>query len=161
MSMEGTKAEEFSLIGSDGQQHNLEKYAGKTVIIYFYPRDNTPGCTKEACGFRDTYKELTDRNSILLGVSKDSQISHNKFIAAFNLPFVLLSDPDATMMKAYGAYGEKTACGRTSMGTIRSTVIIGPDGIVKKHWPKVAKAEQHPADVLEYLKKHEFSGGMS
>jgi len=155
MSMEGTKTEEFSLIGSDGQQHTLGKYAGKTVIIYFYPRDNTPGCTKEACRFRDSYQEFTDRNIILLGVSKDSQTSHNKFIAAFNLPFVLLSDPDTTMMKAYGAYGEKTACGRTSMGTIRSTVIIGPDGIVKKHWPKVAKAEQHPADVLEYLKNHE------
>lgn len=156
MSMEGMKAEGFSLTGSDGQLHTLEKYAGKTMIIYFYPRDNTPGCTKEACGFRDTYKELADRNIILLGVSKDNQISHNKFIAAFHLPFVLLSDPDATMMKAYGAYGEKTACGRTSMGTIRSTVIIGPDGIVKKHWPKVAKAEQHPVDVLDYLKKHEL-----
>ncbi|MBT1071328.1 peroxiredoxin [Pelotalea chapellei] len=153
MSLEGKKAPDFLLEGSDGKQHSLKEYLGKRVVIYFYPRDNTPGCTKEACGFRDSYQELTGDNTVLLGVSKDSTASHNKFITAFNLPFVLLTDPDTTMMQAYGAYGEKTACGRTTMGIIRSTVIIGPDGIVQKQWPKVAKAEQHPAEVLKYLKK--------
>jgi len=152
MSLEGKHAPDFSLEGSDGKQHTLSEYAGKTVVIYFYPKDNTPGCTKEACGFRDSYQELTGKDVVLLGVSKDSLTSHAKFISAFNLPFVLLSDPAATMMLTYGAYGEKVACGKTTIGTIRSTVVIGKDGIVKKHWSKVAKAETHPAQVLDYLK---------
>jgi peroxiredoxin Q/BCP len=151
MSLEGKKAPDFSLEGSDGRLHSLEEYLGKTVIIYFYPRDNTPGCTKEACGFRDSYGDLTGKGVVLLGVSKDSIASHAKFINSFNLPFVLLSDPDAAMMQAYGAFGEKVLYGKKSVGTIRSTVLIGPDGIVKKQWPKVAKAEQHPPQVLEYL----------
>lgn len=152
MSLEGKHAPDFSLEGSDGKQHTLSEYAGKTVVIYFYPKDNTPGCTKEACGFRDSYQELTGKDVVLLGVSKDSLSSHAKFISTFNLPFVLLSDPAATMMLTYGAYGEKVACGKTTIGTIRSTVVIGKDGIVKKHWSKVAKAETHPAQVLEFLK---------
>ena len=152
MSLEGKKAPGFSLAGSDGCQHTLKQYAGNTVVIYFYPKDNTPGCTKEACGFRDSYKELAERGVVVLGVSKDSIVSHGKFIANFSLPFVLLSDPDCTMMKAYEAYGEKVACGKTTIGTIRSTVVVGPDGIVKKQWAKVAKAEQHPEQVLEYLR---------
>lgn len=152
MSLEGKKAPDFLLEGSDGEQHSLEQYAGKTVVIYFYPKDNTPGCTKEACGFREYHKELTDRGVVLLGVSKDSIASHNKFTINYRLPFVLLSDPDSTMMKNYGAFGEKIMCGKKSLGTIRSTVIIGPDGLVKKQWAKVAKAEQHPDQVLEYLR---------
>lgn len=151
MSLEGKKAPDFTLEGSDGRQHSLSEYAGKTVVIYFYPKDNTPGCTKEACGFRDNYARLSDNDIVLFGVSKDSIASHAKFIDAFGLPFVLLTDPDTTMMQAYGAFGEKVACGRKTVGIIRSTVIIGPDGIVKKQWPKVAKAEQHPAQVLDYL----------
>ena len=151
MALEGSKAPDFVLAGSDGAQHSLKQYAGKTVIIYFYPRDNTPGCTKEACGFRDHYRELTEKGIVLLGVSKDSIAAHDKFIAAFTLPFVLLSDPDCTMMQAYGAYGEKTMYGKKTLGTIRSTVVIGPDGIVKKQWAKVAKAEQHPEQVLAYI----------
>jgi peroxiredoxin Q/BCP len=152
MSLEGKQAPAFTLEGSDGKQHTLAEYAGKTVVLYFYPKDNTPGCTKEACGFRDNLSKLTDIYIVLFGISKDSIASHNKFISAFELPFVLLTDPDTTMMQAYGAYGEKVACGKTTIGIIRSTVVIGPDGIVKKQWPKVAKAEQHPAQVLEYLK---------
>jgi len=152
MSLEGTQAPDFTLQGSDGKQHTLKQYAGKTVIIYFYPKDNTPGCTKEACGFRDSNQKLRENGIVLLGVSKDSIASHNKFIDAFGLPFVLLSDPDTTMMQAYEAFGEKVTCGKKTIGIIRSTVVIGPDGIVKKHWPKVAKAEQHPGQVLEYLK---------
>ena len=123
-------------------------------MIYFYPKDNTPGCTKEACGFRDNYRELLDRGIVLLGVSKDSIASHNRFIGNQGLPFVLLSDPDAGMMQAYGAFGEKVLYGKRSLGTIRSTVVIGPDVVVRKHWAKVAKAEQHPAQVLEYLIKN-------
>lgn len=152
MALEGKKAPEFVLDGSDGKQHSLKQYAGKTVVVYFYPKDNTPGCTKEACGFRDNYKELTDRGVVVLGVSKDSITAHGKFIANYDLPFVLLSDPEFKMMQAYEAYGEKVMCGKKTVGTIRSTVIIGPDGIVKKQWVKVAKAEQHPAQVLEYLR---------
>jgi len=152
MSLEGKKAPEFLLDGSDGLQHGLKQYAGKTVVIYFYPKDNTPGCTKEACGFRDHFKALTDSGVVVLGVSKDSIAAHNKFIANYTLPFVLLSDPDCSMMQVYEAFGEKVMCGKTSLGTIRSTVIVGPDGIVKKQWSKVAKAEQHPDQVLEYLR---------
>lgn len=152
MTLEGSKAPDFSLEGSDGEQHSLKQYGGKTVVIYFYPRDNTPGCTKEACGFRDNYKELTDKGIVLFGVSKDSIAAHSKFISKYILPFVLLSDPDAAMMQAYGAFGDKVMYGKKTTGTIRSTVIIGPDGVVMRHWPKVAKADQHPEHVLDYLR---------
>lgn len=152
MSLEGKKAPDFDLAGSDGKRHKLSDYAGKTVVIYFYPRDNTPGCTKEACGFRDLHTEVTGLNVQLLGVSKDSLASHDKFIRDFGLPFVLLSDPDASMMKAYGAFGEKTSYGKTTMGTIRSTVVVGPDGVVLKHWTTIKKADAHPEQVLDYLK---------
>ena len=153
MSLEGKKAPDFDLEGSDGKRHSLSDYAGKTVVMYFYPRDNTPGCTKEACGFRDLHNILLDRNVVLLGVSKDSLKSHDKFIRDFGLPFVLLSDPEAAMMQAYGAFGEKVQYGKTTMGTIRSSVIVGPDGTVLKQWAKVAKAEEHPAAVLDFLQK--------
>jgi peroxiredoxin Q/BCP len=152
MTLEGTKAPDFFLEGSDGRQHSVKQYAGKTVVIYFYPKDNTPGCTKEACGFRDNYKELTDKGVIVLGVSKDSIAAHKKFTTNYALPFILLSDPDYSMMQAYQAFGEKVMCGKKTVGTIRSTVIVGPDGIVKKQWTKVAKAEQHPDEVLAYLR---------
>lgn len=152
MSLEGKKAPQFTLEGSDGRNHSLDQYTGKKVVIYFYPKDNTPGCTKEACGFRDRYKELNDMDVVVFGVSKDSIASHNKFIAGQSLPFVLLTDADCSMMKSYGAYGEKVMCGKTSLGIIRSTVVIGPDGIVKKHWQKVAKAEQHPEQVMDFLR---------
>jgi peroxiredoxin Q/BCP len=153
MSLEGHKAPDFTLEGSDGKPHSLTEYAGKTVVIYFYPKDNTPGCTKEACGFRDQDAALRAMGIVLLGVSKDSLKSHDKFIATFGLPFVLLSDPEARMMTAYGAYGEKVMYGKKCLGIIRSTVVIGPDGSVLKHWPKVAKADLHPAEVVDYLKK--------
>ncbi len=151
MSLEGKEAPAFQLAGSDGRMHSLKEYAGKTVIIYFYPRDNTPGCTKEACGFRDNHQALNKLNAVVLGVSKDSLTSHDKFIADFKLPFTLLSDPEAKMMAAYGAFGEKVMYGKKTTGTIRSTVVVGPDGKVVKQWGKVAKAETHPADVLAFL----------
>jgi len=152
MSLEGKKAPDFRLEGSDGRTHALADSLGRTLVIYFYPRDNTPGCTKEACGFRDLQPELTGLNVTLLGVSKDSLKSHDKFIRDFSLPFILLTDPDAAMMTAYGAFGEKVMYGKQTTGSIRSTVVIGPDGIVAKHWTKVAKAETHPTAVLDYLR---------
>ena len=152
MALEGKKAPDFLLEGSDGARHTLKQYAGKTVVIYFYPKDNTPGCTKEACGFRDHFTELTDSGVVVLGVSKDSIASHSKFITNYTLPFVLLSDPDCSMMQAYEAFGEKVMYGTKTTGTIRSTVIVGPDGTVIKQWAKVAKAEQHPEQVLAYLR---------
>jgi peroxiredoxin Q/BCP len=149
--MVGKKAPDFLLKGSNGKEHSLKDYAGKTVVLYFYPKDNTPGCTKEACGFRDLTPKLKKLNAVVLGVSRDSLTSHDKFIADFKLPFVLLSDPTAKMMQAYSAFGEKMQYGKLVMGTTRSTVVVGPDGKVSKHWKKVAKADEHPAKVLEFL----------
>ena len=150
-SLEGKKAPAFTLEGSDGKKHSLKDYAGRKIVIYFYPRDNTPGCTKESCGFRDLNEQITDLNTVVLGISKDSLKSHDKFINDFNLPFVLLSDPDMKMMQAYGAFGEKVLYGKTSLGVIRSTVIVDEKKMIIKHWRKVPKAEAHPAKVLEYL----------
>lgn len=154
MSLEGKPAPDFALEGSDGKIHRIADYKGKTVVIYFYPKDNTSGCTKEACGFRDNFDTLQGKGVIVLGVSKDSIASHGKFINAHGLPFTLLSDPGTVMMQAYGAFGTKIMYGKETTGTIRSTVIVGPDGIVKKHWQKVAKADQHPAQVLDFLAKN-------
>lgn len=148
----GKKAPAFTLEGSDGKKHSLKDYAGKTVVLYFYPRDNTPGCTKEACGFRDLQSELADLDAVVLGVSKDSLASHDKFIGKFNLPFVLLSDPDTKVMAKYGAFGEKMHYGKLIVGCIRTTTIIGSDGIVVKHWKTVPKAADHPQKVLEFLR---------
>jgi peroxiredoxin Q/BCP len=150
-SLVGKKAPDFKLEGSDGKPHRLADYKGKTVVLYFYPRDNTPGCTKEACGFRDDHKALQKQGAVVLGVSKDSVASHQGFIDKFELPFVLLSDPDTKVMQAYGAWGEKMMYGKPVTGTIRSTVVIGPDGKVQKHWTAVKKAEEHPAQVLAFL----------
>lgn len=152
MITEGKPAPDFELVGSDGKTHSLAEYRGKRVVIYFYPRDNTPGCTKEACAFRDLQPELAGLNAVVLGVSKDSLKSHDKFIRDFGLPFTLLSDPDLGMMKSYGAYGAKVMYGKPVEGVIRSTVIIAADGKVLKHWQKVAKAETHPQDVVKFLK---------
>jgi len=150
-SLEGKTAPAFSLEGNDGKTHSLEDYKGKTVVVYFYPKDNTPGCTKEACGFRDLNAALKKSSALVLGVSKDSIDSHNKFVEKFKLPFVLLSDPKLEMMKKYSAYGKKMMYGKEVQGTIRSTVVIGPKGDVIKHWTTVKKAEEHPQAVLDYL----------
>ncbi len=151
-SLEGKRAPAFNLEGNDGRKHSLEDYKGQTVVLYFYPKDNTPGCTKEACGFRDLMQQIKKSAPVVLGVSKDSIASHDKFAAKFKLPFVLLSDPKAEMMKKYGAWGKKMMYGKEVEGTIRSTVIIGGNGEVKKHWPMVKKAEGHPAEVMSFLK---------
>ncbi len=149
----GEKAPDFKLPGSDGKEHSLEDYKGKKLIIYFYPKDNTSGCTKEACGFKELQNDINNLNAVVLGVSKDSLKSHDRFIEKFGLPFVLLSDTESKMMQDYDAWGEKKVCGKVSIGCIRSTVIVDEKGIVLKHWPKVRKAADHPKKVLEYLKE--------
>ena len=148
---EGKTAPAFTLENASGDKVSLADFAGKNVILYFYPKDDTPGCTKEACGFRDDWKQLQKQNAVVLGVSADSPESHRKFAAKYGLPFPLLSDPDRKVMEKYGAYGEKIMYGKKTVGVIRSTVWIGPDGKVKKHWARVPSAEQHPAKVLELL----------
>ena len=152
---EGKKAPAFALVDDNGKSVKLADYAGKNVILYFYPKDDTPGCTKEACGFRDLWKEIQKRNAVVLGVSPDGGAAHQKFRAKYKLPFTLLSDPDRKVMTTYGAFGEKTMYGKKVQGVIRSTVWIGPDGKVKKHWARVPKAEEHPARVLEALEAGE------
>ncbi len=150
---QGQAAPDFTLTGSDNREHTLQDYADKKLIIYFYPKDNTSGCTKESCAFGEMFGELQAMDINLLGVSKDSLASHDKFISKFNLPFTLLSDPDKIMLQDYDAWGEKKNYGKVTMGCIRSTVLIDTDGTVLKHWPKVRKAADHPQQVLEYLKE--------
>ncbi|HEY8516699.1 MAG TPA: thioredoxin-dependent thiol peroxidase [Candidatus Binatia bacterium] len=150
---EGKAAPAFTLKDQDGNSVSLAQFKGKqNVVLYFYPKDDTPGCTKEACGFRDFNKELTKLGTAVLGVSADSPESHKKFIAKYKLNFPLLSDPERKVMTQYGAYGEKMMYGKKTVGVIRSTVLIGKDGKVKKHWAKVANAEKHPEQVLAAVK---------
>jgi len=143
----------FTLPDAQGNKIALRELKGKDVILYFYPRDNTPGCTKQACAFRDLWGEIEALGIVVLGVSPDSPESHVKFSDKFNLPFTLLSDPDKKVMTKYGAFGEKVMYGKKTMGVIRSTVWIGPNGKVKKHWKRVAKAADHPAKVLEAIQQ--------
>ena len=149
---EGKAAPAFTLTNQEGDKVSLKDFRGKHVILYFYPRDNTPGCTKEACGFRDFNKEIQALDAVILGVSPDSIESHRKFIDQYSLNFDLLSDPDRKVMTRYGAFGEKKMYGKTVQGVIRSTVWIGPDGKVVKHWRRVPKAADHPEKVFEALK---------
>jgi len=148
---EGKAAPQFTLNDADGNEVALKDLKGKHVVVYFYPRDDTPGCTKEACGFRDYWQEIQDAHTVVLGISPDSEASHQKFRDKYELPFTLLSDPDRKVMTKYGAYGEKMMYGKKTMGVIRSTVLVGPDGKVVKHWRRVAKAADHPRKVLEVL----------
>ena len=148
---EGKAAPAFTLNDTQGNKVSLKDFRGKNVIVYFYPKDDTPGCTKEACGFRDLWAEIQALDTVVLGVSPDSGASHEKFIAKYSLPLTLLSDPEKKVMTKYGAFGEKTMYGKKTMGVIRSTVWVGPDGKVRKHWRRVAKAADHPAKVLEAL----------
>jgi peroxiredoxin Q/BCP len=150
---EGKAAPAFTLPDADGNKVSLRALRGKWVVLYFYPRDNTPGCTKEACGFRDRHPRLTTRNAVVLGVSPDSEASHQKFRQQHKLPFVLLSDPNRKVMEKYGAFGEKMMYGKKTKGVIRSTVVIDPKGRVAKHWKRVAKAADHPEAVLRFLEE--------
>ena len=148
---EGKPAPDFALTDQNGDTVSLEDFRGRDVIVYFYPKDDTPGCTKEACGFRDLFREIQDAGAVILGVSPDGQAAHETFIGKYELPFTLLSDPDKEVMTRYGAFGEKMMYGKKVTGIIRSTVWIGPDGKVKKHWRRVPKAAAHPAKVLAAL----------
>jgi len=152
---EGKKAPAFTLKDAEGNKVALRDLAGRDVIVYFYPKDDTPGCTKEACGFRDLWKDLEKQGAVVLGVSPDDAASHRRFADKYDLPFTLLCDPDKKVMEKYGAWGEKTMYGRKTTGVIRSTVWIGPDGRVRRHWKRVAKAADHPARVLEALRAQE------
>jgi thioredoxin-dependent peroxiredoxin len=149
---EGKKAPDFTLEDAQGKKVSLSDFKGKDVIVYFYPKDDTPGCTKEACCFRDFNKDLQKLGVVVLGISADGAASHQAFIDKFHLNFPLLSDPDRKVMKQYGAYGKKMMYGKETVGVIRSTVWVGPDGAVRKHWAKVADAGKHPGQILELLK---------
>ncbi len=151
---EGKTAPLFTLKNSRGEKVALKDLKGKHVIVYFYPKDDTPGCTKEAEGFRDRWKDIEKLNAVILGISPDNEESHTKFEKKYSLPFSLLCDPDRKVMKKYGAYGEKMMYGKKTVGVIRSTVWVGPNGKVLKHWKKVPKAADHPQKVLEALSEH-------
>jgi peroxiredoxin Q/BCP len=147
---EGGKAPKFTVATSGGGKLSLADYLGRNVILYFYPRDDTPGCTKEACAFRDHFADFKKAGAVVLGVSTDTVKSHDKFVAKFKLPFTLLADEDKKIVEAYGVWGEKSFMGRKYPGTHRVTFLIGPDGRIKKIWPAV-KPEEHAEEVLAAL----------
>jgi peroxiredoxin Q/BCP len=148
MLKEGTAAPNFSVKDQNGETLRLKDLRGQRVVLYFYPKDDTPGCTKEACSFRDSFADLKKRKIKVLGVSVDSEASHKKFIAKYQLPFTLLSDPDHSIADAYGVYGEKKFMGRTYMGVKRITYLIDEKGKIKKVFEKV-KPDEHAREVLE------------
>ncbi|MFQ5549886.1 MAG: peroxiredoxin [Gemmatimonadales bacterium] len=149
---EGTLAPDFVLPDQDGNAVSLKTLRGGDVVVYFYPKDDTPGCTKEACGFRDLWQRYDQLGIRVLGISPDSPESHVKFARKYALPFPLLSDADKTVMSAYRAWGKKSMYGRQTVGVIRSTVWIGPDGKVRKHWARVSKAGDHAARVFDVIR---------
>jgi peroxiredoxin Q/BCP len=150
MIKEGERAPDFALKDASGKTWTLADFRGKPFVLYFYPKDNTPGCTTEACNFRDRYDEFKKRGIEVVGVSADSEKSHQSFAAKKNLPFILLSDPDKTTINAYGAAGEKKLYGRVFFGTIRCTFVIDGEGVVRKVFPKVTPAG-HADEVLGWL----------
>ncbi len=147
----GTKAPDFTLPDKEGNSVTLSSFLGKRVVVYFYPRDNTPGCTRQANAYAAAYQEFNDLDTVVIGISKDSVASHQKFAQKYELPFLLLSDPELSAIQAYGVWQEKKNYGKVSMGVVRSTFIIGPDGVIEKVMPKV-KPDTNAADVLAYLK---------
>jgi len=147
---EGDNAPDFSAETSGGGMTSLADLKGRNVILYFYPRDDTPGCTKEACAFRDHFADFKRKGAVVLGVSPDPVKSHDKFVDKFKLPFPLLADEEKKIVEAYGVWGEKSFMGRKYLGTHRITFLIGPDGRIKNIWPKV-KPEEHAEEVLAAL----------
>ena len=147
----GSKAPEFTLPDKDGKPVSLSDFAGKKVVLYFYPRDNTPGCTRQACAFAGAYEEFKKIDAVVIGISKDSAASHQKFAEKYSLPFILLSDPELAAIQAYGVWQEKKNYGKVSMGVVRSTFVIDENGVIEKVMPKV-KPDTNAAEVLEYLK---------
>jgi peroxiredoxin Q/BCP len=149
---EGDKAPAFKTKSQDDDQVRLSDYKGKFVVLYFYPKDNTPGCNKEACAFRDLHSEFESMNAVVLGVSTDPVKDHQKFVTKFDLPFTLLADESKEIVTKYGVWGPKQFMGRTFDGTHRITFLIDPKGKIIKIWPKV-KPEPHPAEVLDCIQK--------
>ncbi len=147
----GTKAPDFTLADKEGKPVSLRDLRGQKVVLYFYPRDNTPGCTRQACAFAGGYEDFRSLNAVVIGVSKDSAASHQKFAEKYGLPFVLLSDPDHAVMERYGVWQEKKNYGKTSMGVVRSSYIIDENGVVEKVMPKV-KPDTNAQEILAYLK---------
>lgn len=146
----GTMAPDFTLLNQNGEEISLSQYRGQKVILYFYPKDNTPGCTKQACGFAQLYPDFVKKGAVILGVSKDSVKSHKKFEEKYQLPFTLLSDPNLVAIQAYDVWKEKNMYGKKVMGVVRTTYLINEEGIIEKAYTKV-KAAQNPNDMLEVL----------
>ena len=147
----GIKAPDFSLSDQHGNTVTLADYAGKKIVLYFYPRDNTPGCSRQACAFAGAYEDFKTMNVAVIGVSKDSVASHVKFAEKYSLPFTLLSDPELQAIQAYDVWQEKKNYGKVSMGVVRSTYIIDENGVIEKVMPKV-KPDTNAAEILEYLR---------
>lgn len=148
----GTKAPAFSLPDQNGTMHSLEEYRGKKVILYFYPKDNTPGCTKQACGFGELYPQFQEQGAVVLGVSKDSVASHKKFEEKYHLPFTLLSDPELSCIQAYDVWQEKKNYGKVSMGVVRTTYLIDEEGVIVRAFGEVKVAE-NPAQMLAQIEQ--------
>ena len=146
----GTKAPDFTLLDKDGQTVHLSDFAGKKVVLYFYPRDNTPGCTRQACAFARSYEGFKRKDVAVIGISKDSVASHLKFAQKYELPFVLLSDPELQAIQAYDVWQEKKQYGKVSMGVVRTTYLIDADGVIEKVMPKV-KPDTNADEILAYL----------
>ena len=146
----GTKAPDFTLPDQNGNMHSLSEYRGKKVILYFYPKDNTAGCTKQACGFAERYPQFTEKGAVVLGVSKDSVASHKKFEEKYGLPFTILSDPELVAIQAYDVWQEKKNYGKTYMGVVRTTYLIDEEGKIAKAFDKV-KAADNPEQMLGEL----------
>ena len=148
------KAPAFTLPDKDGKMVSLSDFAGKKVVVYFYPKDNTSGCTKQACAFASAYDEFSALGVPVIGISKDSSASHAKFAEKYSLPFILLSDPDLQAITAYGVWQEKKSYGKTSMGVVRTTFYIDEQGVIQKVWPK-AKPDTNAQEILAYLGLYE------
>lgn len=146
----GDKAPNFTLTDKDGVTVSLSDYLGKKVVLYFYPKDNTPGCTRQACAFASAYEDFKSKDIVVIGISKDSVASHKKFAEKYSLPFILVSDPELTAIKAYDVWQEKKMCGKVSMGVVRTTFIIDENGNIAHVMPKV-KPDTNAAEILEYL----------
>ena len=146
----GVKAPEFTLPDQEGNPVSLSDFVGKKVVLYFYPKDNTPGCTRQACAFAGSYEAFKTRDVVVIGVSKDSAASHAKFAAKYGLPFILLSDPELQAIKAYDVWQEKKLYGKVSMGVVRTTYVIDEAGVIEKAMPKV-KPDTNAAEILAYL----------
>lgn len=149
----GTKAPDFTLQDKDGNNVSLSDFNGQKVVVYFYPKDNTPGCTRQACAFAANYDAFQKKNVAVIGISKDTAASHQKFAAKHDLPFILLSDPELTAIQAYDVWKEKKMCGKVSMGVVRSTYVIDENGIIDKVMPKV-KPDTNAEEILAYLEEN-------